>query len=350
MHPYKIYPKLPSNETTQSNCNMSQSEESNSNFSGSDFSPDCITKSRSSTQLAVQLRHRTNLSLSQALMVIRVLEENLNNEDFSPPTRQGLNKADNKFIESEKFPTYDNSVLQFDGKTYPNLYGKKRELMAICYGQKLIGLKQIDKKKSIIFYNTIKNVLDTLNLVLSMVICDTEPTNTRRKSGVVTLLKNDYHLMTFEPCRLHVLDLVLKHQFEKYFDCTTVSSDMPNKFGNTLKLNWAEKVKMYQDNSMLRSYGEYADLPSDEERREDYQLLLKLVKSLRFYRSTGIKAAKKNLPNQPPSTISSRWNSRAIYSLFSELIDGTDSRVYEVNSFIIKVSICHIKSLTKYFL
>ena len=95
---------------------------------------------------------------------------------------------------------------------------------------KLIALKELPNKKAVSIFTVILDCLNQPNLVPEITVSDTEPTNTGRKGGVITLLQKEFPSSTFEPCRLHVLNLVLKHQFTNYFGGETKSAELHNNF------------------------------------------------------------------------------------------------------------------------
>ena len=80
----------------------------------------------------------------------------------------------------------------------------------------------------------------------------------------------------------------------------------------------------------------YPGLPNNELRRNDYKFLLKLVKAVKFFRSTSQFSFISNIPNNPSPISNARWNSKAIYFIFAEL---SGFNILEVNSFIIVVSL-----------
>ena len=82
--------------------------------------------------------------------------------------------------------------------------------------------------------------MNQCNLVPEIIVSDTEPTNTGRKGCVITLLQKEFPSSTFEPCRLHVLDLVLKHEFNNYFRGETKSAELHYNFVKKLKDNWSD--------------------------------------------------------------------------------------------------------------
>ena len=87
-------------------------------------------------------------------------------------------------------------ILRFDGKQFYNLFGSdKIEMIAICFGTTLIGLKAVENK------HAIRETLFEHNIKSIFVVCDTEPANTGRKNGVVTQLQKDFPHLQYEPCR-----------------------------------------------------------------------------------------------------------------------------------------------------
>ena len=73
-------------------------------------------------------------------------------------------------------------------------------------------------------------MVNSLAVLPSIVVSDTEATNTGRLNGVVTKLQKEYSNLRYEPCRLHVLDLIIKHEFSLRFVEKTTSSNLPNQF------------------------------------------------------------------------------------------------------------------------
>jgi len=330
--------------TTSNQFAVTQSIPSSINSPSSSLSDDDYTakvnNERCSTDLAVLIRQKANLSLSQTIKVLQTLHSELKDERLQPPSRSGLDKACNA-IENSISIEPNNHVLQFDGKTYTKTFGKSKfSVIAICFANKLIGLKEVADKKASTIFQTLSSVLNCNNLQPNIVVADTEPTNTGLKNGVVVQLQAEYDNVRFEPCRIHVLDLVLKHQFSAYFPEKTTSSEMPYSFVNEIYNSW----KSYKDSYILKCSDDKADevafLPLDETRRKDYLLLLKLTKAVIHQRKTQTCPLIKNFPNQPPSISNARWNSRAIFSLFAELLDFSDQRIFFVNTFIIEVCFC----------
>ena len=89
--------------------------------------------------------------------------------------------------------------------------------MTICFDESLIGLKLIINKQAVTIYNAISDVLSRNELYPIVVVSDTEATNTDRKNGVIARLKKDYEQLEYQPCSLHILDLILKHEFQLVF-------------------------------------------------------------------------------------------------------------------------------------
>ena len=81
---------------------------------------------------------------------------------------------------------------------------------------------------------------------------DTEATITGNKTCVFRQIQNRHPEINFEPCRIHVLDLILKHL------------STPSK-------------KNGRSESSIENVAENFNFPKNEERRDDYRFLLKLV-------------------------------------------------------------------------
>ena len=67
---------------------------------------------------------------------------------------------------------------------------------------------------------------------------DTEPTNTGRLNGVITQPQNYFWPLQYEPCSMHVLDLILKHQFLSYFSEKITSLELPFDFNKKITAKW----------------------------------------------------------------------------------------------------------------
>ena len=76
-------------------------------------------------------------------------------------------------------------------------------------------------------------------------VSDTDATNTRRKNGVIARLKYHFPSLVYEPCSLHILDLILKHAFaERFAEKSSSSAILYNCFENT-KENWLSLKTRY---------------------------------------------------------------------------------------------------------
>ena len=102
-----------------------------------------IAKSCTSTDLAVKVHHQANLSLSQTVKVLKILHTELNDDRLTLPSRTGLYKASKRFQQSS-INLDGGNILQFDGKTFTNLYGNRKiQSLAICFAGKLIAIKEL---------------------------------------------------------------------------------------------------------------------------------------------------------------------------------------------------------------
>lgn len=292
-----------------------------------------------SCDLAMKIRNAANLSLSQTLKVLKVLHKEIGAEMFVAPSRAALWKACYKtsLLSKQFLPCmFKNNILTFDGKTYPNLYGCKRHVLAICYDERLIALRELNNKTAACVSNTILSVLSGSSLTPQVCISDTEPSNTGKKNGVFARLKNEFPCLTYEPCRLHLLDLILKHEMEARFKEFTTSPNLEFHFVRDIYLNWSKYKEKYNTlavGEMPENY--YSLLPKGPEKRSDYRLLLNLVLTLRYKREHGIYCSL-SLPNKPPSICRARWNSRAIYAIMSELLSLDNDNIKALNTFIVE--------------
>jgi len=310
-----------SSGTTESECSLAEVK----------------TRIPCSTDLAVLVRHRANLSISQTLKVFETLYIELSDDRMKPPSRSGLLKGSDNFS-SKCSEILENNTLQFDGKTYMNLYGKEKiELIAICFGEKLLGIKEIPNKKAETIFNTIFDVLDKNKLRPDVVISDTEATNTGVNNGVVSRLKRCFPDLIYKPCVLHILDLLLKHEFSARFINKSTSPNISYEFVQNLQKNWTNEKDKYLAKCTEPEVNESINLPATEHRRRDYQLLLKLVKAVKFLRENRVWSYISCLPNTAPSISNARWNSRAIFALFAELCGMDNENILSINTFIIEV-------------
>ena len=55
---------------------------------------------------------------------------------------------------------------------------------------------------------------------------DTEATITGHKNGVIMQVRNIFTTILYEPCRIHILDLVLKYEFSYYFPHFKISRNL----------------------------------------------------------------------------------------------------------------------------
>jgi len=351
--PYKIHPskctkqkvedELPYQFETICHSNSNSNSPASQNVISDDEAPHGTAKEKVSTDLAVMIHSRANLSLSQTITVLNILNERLGDARLQPPTRSALLKASKKHFEANNSICGGTQPLHFDGKCFKNLYGKEKvEIIAICNGEKLLAFKEVENKKAATVYNALIQTLTKHDYHPTTVVSDTEATNTGRNNGVIARLKRNFPNLQYQPCRMHVLDLILKHEFSARFPEKSVSSNIHYLFVEEYQKNWVSFRTEYLEACSNEEAAAYSDLPPTESRRRDYQLLLKLVKSLRFYRKYSRKPFIKNFPNQPPSTSNARWNSRAIFSLFAELAGNQNPNILSINTFIIDVCVISI--------
>lgn len=288
--------------------------------------------------MAAKLRLGANLSLAQTLKVLDILKAETGLEIFNKPTSPGILQACNKICDQSKLTSFlcKDHILRFDGKTYQSLCGEHRHILAICYDDHLIAFRELSSKTADCISQTILSVLDEYNLCPRICVCDTEPTNTGKNKGVIVQLQKKLPHLKFEPCRLHLLDLILKHELEAYFKESSCGPNLSLPFVTNIFENWKDYRNDYLKliNAKLPT-NYYTDLPSEDNRRRDYRILLQVVLALKFKRESGLYAYI-SLPNNPPSICKSRWNSRAIYTVMAELLSLHDGNISKVNTFIIE--------------
>lgn len=288
-------------------------------------------------KFAEQLREAANLSISQTIAVMNFYKISFPDLEELPttPSRSSLSVSSRKECErlAKSVECNDNSqILYFDMKPYNNLYGAKREILCVCAGNQLIEFTEIPNKKAITIVTCILNLIK--NRRISTIVSDTEPTITGTKNGVVAIIKKEYPTIVYEPCRFHLLELILKNQIIFFLGKEkSVSPQISFPFVADIKNRWTDLRKEYL--SMKRMTPKpCSDLPNTENRRDDYRYLLELCKGFRTFKECGDKPFIK-IPSRPINSSTARWNSKAIYCLMHELIAGnSDDNVHSLNTFI----------------
>ena len=114
--------------STATTTDFSESTSSTSEENQNDPSyAETLPKDTGNLDLAVKLKHAANLSLSQTVKVMTVLYDTYKEERFLPPARSSLYSnwsvyRNNYSVSFEK----DHHILQFDGKGYVGVFGKKK--------------------------------------------------------------------------------------------------------------------------------------------------------------------------------------------------------------------------------
>jgi len=287
-------------------------------------------------QFAEALRRNANLSLSQTVAVMKFYKETFTHLSLpEPPHRSSVCRkstlVNNSFCNEMKANSLK-SVLYFDTKTFINLYGKNRPVICVCIDNKLVKFKELSGKGAASIYSELTEFIDLHNV--RYIVADTEATITGKKSGVFARLKAEFPDLMYEPCRLHILDLILKHEIiNKLGDTKTFGPDLPYQFVQQVRSNWDEKRTAYQAKA-TEQLANYEDLPSTESRRDDYRFLLSLAKALR-QKVESSKLGIINIPNRPVNISNARWNSKAIFCLFYELSsESVSDEMHDLNIFI----------------
>ena len=294
-------------------------------------------RSTGDVHFADLLRDRANLSISQTISVMVFYKETFPDLQTlpSPPNRGHLSRISRKIctkISNAVQISAGNQTLFFDMKQYQNLYAQKREMICVCIGDKLVEFKELSNKKARTIAECLLPIIE--KSCINRVVSDTEPTNTGYKNGVIAHINKIFPHIQYEPCRLHVLDLILKHQMRHFLgNLQTTGPNIQYSFVITLQNQWTAYRNTYLgiERSPVSSF---PDLPKNEERRDDYRFLLELVKAIRTLREIGVRPYVK-IPINPTSVSSARWNSKAIYALMAELVlESTDSDMLDLNDFI----------------
>ncbi|OAF67317.1 hypothetical protein A3Q56_04995 [Intoshia linei] len=137
------------------------------------------------------------------------------------------------------------------------------------FNEKLIEFVEIPNKTAYTISEKLLALLQNNNLSPNNIITDTEPTNVGCRNGVVVRLQRVYPDCTFSPCKLHVLDLILKHQWIHLFLNVTVGPIFLYEFVKSLHDDWKRFIAIYR-NAVNSISPIYDDLPNDEKRRKDY--------------------------------------------------------------------------------
>lgn len=350
---YKIHPSklliAQNAEQSTSSENIIIDEDSNlenisdqvSDQDDSAFNPLNVLPTMGDVKFAELLRERANLSISQTLAVMQFYKDQfprLHNIP-TPPSRGSLSRASRKAAEQITMDVALNvsdtssHTLYFDMKQYKNLYGKKREMICVCVGNQLVEFQELQSKKAATIVECLLPIVNKWHI--DTIVSDTEPTNTGSKNGVIALINKSVPNIIYEPCRLHVLDLILKHEMQHFLGKTETSSpNIPYNFVTKLQENWNYYRSEYY--KVERSAVEaFPDLPKNEDRRDDYRYLLELTKAVRTFNDSGERRYVK-IPCKQISISSARWNSKAIYSLMAELVmESNDEHLISLNRFIV---------------
>lgn len=287
---------------------------------------------------AEELKTAANLSIGQTIAVMNFYKKKFPDLEDIPnaPTSGGLSKSSRKrdaIISKEITSVEEKQILYFDMKKYKKLYGMTREVICVCVNDKLVEFQQIPNKKSVTISSVLVSIISKFNI--QIIVSDTEPTITGSKAGVIKLIKNNFPQINYEPCRLHLLDLVLRYQVAYYLgDVPSTSPDIPYDFVRYICDNWKEVTESYSASHTLQP-SFFDDLPVNESRRDDYRYLLELTKAIRTFRQSGEKPSIR-IPKSSVNISNARWNSMAIYCLMAELflIDENQDLI-SLNTFIV---------------
>lgn len=348
--PYKIHPAkraldkndvMPSSATNVAAAATDETSISSDDVaeSESSFTVETHSAIAGDATFAQLLRERANLSISQTIAVMQFYIQQF--PDISsmpiPPARGTLSVASRtaaaRISDNIPIPAGIHHTLYFDMKQYVKLYGEKREIICICIDNLLVDFHELPNKKSATIANFLLNFIEVNNI--SSIVSDTEPTNTGCKAGVVALVKKSFPHVVFEPCRLHVLDLILKHEMQHFLGKTATTGPLiPYTFISTLQSNWSSNRNKYLA-TYKQPVSSFPDLPENESRRDDYRFLLELTKAVRILKVGGERRYV-NIPRSPVSISLARWNSKAIYCLMQELLlETTNDSISSLNDFIV---------------
>ena len=309
-----------SSEEEESYGTEEEKQDSSSGTGYEDFDAP-TTSTRQRTDCAVQLVTSAKLSTKKAHTVCKTLAKS--GISLPTPSQSGVYKATMKAGERLKQhykETLRNETwsLHFDGK-----HIKKREYEVVVLKNenrevKLSVLELINAKGETIF-NGIKTVLDEYDLwpAIKIIISDTTSANTGKFLGAVTRLQNHFVQLGLQKplyigCQHHVLDTILKHVMDDYFDGATTSPNLNYWFINKVTAEY-EHLKSSFDNS-----GEALKKVEQIDWRDDMAFLHHLIACYRNFKETGRfpTVQFKTLPN----ISNARWNSRAIFALLAYIL------------------------------
>jgi hypothetical protein len=348
--PYKIHPSkrsvtkmdvIPPFVTTVPAASSDEGTVSSNDGAQSDISFTGETHSTVSgdANFAQLLRERANLSISQTIAVMQFYRQQFPAISSLPvPPAKGTLSVASRAAAASMSKTIPiaagiNHTLYYDMKQYRELYSEKREIICVCIDNLLLDFDELPNKKAVTISNFLFHLIERYNI--SCIVSDTEPTNTGSKGGVIALVKQRFPHVVFEPCRLHVLDLILKHEMQHLLGKTPTTGPLiPYNFVSTLQSNWSFNRNKYLA-ACQHPVSSFPDLPENESRRDDYRFLLELTKAVRTLKQLGERRYV-NIPRSPSSISLARWNSKAIYSLMHELfLETANADICSLNNFIV---------------
>jgi hypothetical protein len=211
-------------------------------------------------------------------------------------------------------------------------YIVRRGKCCVCADNKLVEFTEISDKRAETIAIALLKLLEVMKI--TRIVSDTEPTITGARNGVIAIIRRHYPKIIYEPCRFHILDLIIRNQIDFFLGKPrSTSPQIPYDFIQNIKSNWLILRKEYMETERLQP-APCSDLPNAENRRDDYRFLLELCKALITFRERGDKPFIK-IPFRPVNISLARWNSKAIYCLMSELIAGNDDLdMQHLNNFI----------------
>lgn len=328
-------------EESEDVLSWSESDDEETNSVTNDFSdfPDFNDNGNETGDVAFaeELREMANLSIAQSIAVMKFYKAKIPDCHHIPraPCKGALSMASRKAavnISQISIRNAASEFIYFDMKQYQRLFGTKREIICICMGNHLVEFTEIPNKRS----ETIASVLlKTIGEKQIMkIVSDTEPTITGSKNGVIQIIRRNRPNVIYEPCRLHILDLIIKNEINFYLGQEkSTDPGIPFKFVQDMRNNWSDLRRNYLEIKRIAPIS-CTDLPADEDRRDDYRYLLNLCKCLRTKRECGHQSDLK-IPIQPINISSARWNSKAIYCLMAELFNQkNDANIQALNNFI----------------
>jgi hypothetical protein len=262
----------------------SQSQSAYSNTSSSCSSSQLIYNSTSS---ASKLVTQNSLSTHQASKVCK----NLSAEGFTLPTPSQSGVWRSVIRAGEKNKKKIKAILR-DGTSYclhfdgTKISQQEYEVVILQNEERQInlGILKCQSGKAEDIYRELKSLIDEFDAWrhITMIICDTTAVNTGHRNGIVKKLKSEvvqkgYPEPQYIGCQHHILDLILKHVLDFFFETPSTKPSVNYPFIDTLLKDYEELQHNYKGEQEI-------DRSSNPGWRADFKFLYELCQSYRHYK------------------------------------------------------------------